>query len=305
MFRKTQGKSLLVMSVAVLCALGGSSHGAFFHTAQGIVDGATFGEQFPQVGVVSMLRGTDAGGASGVLIAEDWVLTAGHVLARPGDLTGENIDGIRFRTGSDPFGVGPTHLREADAWFVHPGYTLQTADGVDLALVHLSAPITDVAPASIFDGTVITGMEFYGVGYGEQGSVETGLLPIDWRRRAGGNLTTDVRHGPDDFISSRFDAMDNGGMPDEWLGTGGDSGGGWFVDENGELKLFAINSANLGSSPGYGAFTIGMPIQPHLNWIEETMASVPEPSSGVGAFLMLNCVLIWGIPRRRRMRRFL
>ena len=301
MFRKANGKCVLVMSAALLFSLGGSSHGAFFHTAADVVDGATFGEQFPQVGVVSMLRGTDAGGASGVLIAEDWVLTAGHVLARPGDLTGENIDGIRFRTGSDPFGVGPTHLREADAWFVHPGYTLQTADGVDLALVHLSEPIADVTPASIFEGTVTRGMEFVGLGFGIPGSVETGLLSVDWKLRGGSNAIRSV--GFDDYLRADFNPMDNGGMPDEWLGTHGDSGGGWFVDDNGELKLLAINSAQVGS-PGYGATTVGMYVQPHMTWIEETKASVPEPNSGVGAFLMLNCVVFWGIPRRKRMQPF-
>lgn len=291
--RKTIQQRVAVFTAMWVLVFSTTGFGAFFHDAAALAQGVTFAEQFPQVGFVTTVRGSALQGGSGVLIAPDWVLLSGHQIADPGDLTGAGIDEIRFRTGVDPFGVGPDHFRLADAWFVHPGYTLQTIDGVDLALMHLSEPILDIAPSPLFDGPVSIGMEFHGVGYGEHGSVETGLLPRDWIRRAGSNIVTDTSFTSDNFILSSFDSLTNGGMSMEWLSTAGDSGGGWFADVNGEFHLFGTHAGGLGSY-GYGAHSAGMPIQPHLDWIHATMAA-PEPSTA--AFLMMGMTLV---VRRRR-----
>ncbi|MCB0325493.1 MAG: PEP-CTERM sorting domain-containing protein, partial [Bdellovibrionales bacterium] len=120
-----------------------------------------------------------------------------------------------------------------------------------------------------------------------------GLLPFDWQRRAGSNSISHI--SGDGYIRSQFNSMANGGLADERLGTDLDSGGGVFFDVNGQFELFALMSGGSGS-PGYGAWNADMPIQPHLGWIGSTMASLPEPTTGM--LFMIASGLLLG--RRRR-----
>lgn len=81
---------------------------------------------------------------SGVLIAPDWVLTAGHVadLFAPGAEV--------FFDPSTP--TTPTRTRSVTQAFAHPLYSAVTVEH-DVGLIQLASPILDVAPLALFDDT--------------------------------------------------------------------------------------------------------------------------------------------------------
>jgi hypothetical protein len=96
--------------------------------ASAIQNGGVIGSQEQQDrGLVSI-----TGGCSGVLLTNDWLLTAGHCLA--GDRTAvENITAA-ITTGS------ATSSASADALYLFAGFADEV--GPDLALVHLRQPLT-------------------------------------------------------------------------------------------------------------------------------------------------------------------
>jgi len=88
------------------------------------------------------------------------------------------------------------------------------------------------------------------------------------------------------FIPPNF----TNGNPLGVLGAPGDSGGGWFVEDNGEYYLTGISSfATLTTQ--YGNSTYATILQPELDWIAATIASrqVPEPAS----LLLLLTAAAW------------
>ncbi len=102
----------------------------------------------------------DAGGYTGcgILIAPDWVLTAGHVtdIASSGTFT---VDGNSYSS---------TQL------FTDPGWNGNALNGNDFGLVHLSTPVTSVTPVMLYTGSAEFGQVATWVGYGFTGTGLTG-----------------------------------------------------------------------------------------------------------------------------------
>ncbi|HQH29113.1 MAG TPA: hypothetical protein PLP17_17095, partial [Oligoflexia bacterium] len=124
-------------------------------------------------------------GGSAVLIAPDWLLTAGHNLFGS-DGAGGGISELRFYTGGRLL-EGYDHQVIAEQWLIYPGFSPDSGlgHGVDLGLIHLSEPIVDIAPAVLFSGEDQRDTLMYMAGYGQPGTYSTGLQPFDGRQRAG------------------------------------------------------------------------------------------------------------------------
>jgi len=114
------------------------------------INGGKVERSYPAVG---MLRFASGSFGSGALVAPDVVLTAAHVaLGKP----------TAFFFGTVPAGKEPVpaNLRSVGVkeWVVHPCYEKPDGPGctgkLDVAVVHLATPITDVAPIPRYTGDI-------------------------------------------------------------------------------------------------------------------------------------------------------
>lgn len=221
-----------------------------------------FDSRYQYVGSIGGLYGGSSyhHRGTGVLVAPDVVLTAGHVaeVAAPG---GEVV----FLTGADPvFDEVETVTTVWNAVF-HPLYdTSDEFGGYDLALLFLSAPVLldQYAVLAPFAPETLVGEPAEVVGYGS-----------DARRKSAEREITS-------FLDGEYLVLEEGFV------ESGDSGGGLFVERDGEAVLAGITSWMM-SPWGYGAFepvAFGRSfIDEHVqgaNWFGEAI-SVPEPCTAL------------------------
>lgn len=212
-------------------------------------------------------------GATGVLIAPDVVLTAGHVaeFTAPG---GEVV----FLTGAELWSDVETLTTISSAVF-HPLYDPDDPlGGFDLALLFLSTPVLldQYAVLAPFAPETFVGEPGEVVGYGG---------PNAQRRSAQREITL--------FEDGELIVLEEGFVQP------GDSGGGLFVERDGEAVLAGITSWEI-APRGYGGFE---PVAygrsfidayvPGAVWYGEALP-VPEPCT---AALLLTC-LVGGAARR-------
>ncbi len=238
--------------------------------------------------------------SSGVLIAPNWVLTAAHT-----ELVRKTVAGTLGST----FEIGG-ELRNVTQAIRHPNYTNVPGDpaasialGWDIALVELDAPINTVTPASLYTGNTLDliGEELIYTGFGRSGTGDTGDTIIAGTKRAGTNkgeqLGYTINPGlPEEEVFSDqiiFADMDDppGGLPYgnplggntplsfEYLIAEGDSGGGLFIEDNGQHYLAAVHSIFVNFDPfstiGYGDIMGSTTIEAALPWITSTITVVP------------------------------
>lgn len=250
----------------------------------------------PSFAAVGKITGGETGGgflASGTLVRDQWVLTAAHVVDGV-DGFGAGITNLQFQVGGATF--------TSETWFVHPDWIASGGEsnlfaGWDLALVRLNKPVSNVTPVSLFTGSNELGQVSTIVGFGATGTGLTGAQTnTAGVKRAGNNvvdisgtLTTSgstVSIGHERMLAIDFDrpavpSESTLGSPLpldlEYLTAPGDSGGGLFVEVDGQHLLAGVTS--LGSTldqaanSDYGDRAAFTRVSQFVSWIDETIAA--------------------------------
>ncbi len=107
---------------------------------------------FESVCALNYLRDGDEIDASGVLIAPQWVLTAGHNLVSGDESFPDPLETEMVIFFGDDF-MNPSITVAVDEVILHPGWIPNQGEGreaaVDVALLKLSRPITEITPANL------------------------------------------------------------------------------------------------------------------------------------------------------------
>lgn len=262
-------------------------------------DEATF---YPMVGQVIPGPGEIGLNGSGVLISNQWVLTAGHI--------------SQSKQAGDVFKVGGVDYTIAST-VTHPDYLSAGANSYDLGLLYLSAPVTTASPTQMFrygTPTSIIGKEATYIGVGFTGTGITGAQSSLIELRAFTNLIE--FYGEQYFLSntsfvSDFDNDDGTINRADSIAADtrlegslapGDSGGGVFVTEGDVRYLIGINSYSgfvnpAGMDSKYGGISGATDLQQFYPWIfsETGISAVPEP----GVLWLCTLGGLLGMVRRR------
>lgn len=250
--------------------------------------------QFDPAGMVR--NGTSF--CSGVLVAPDWVISAGHCAnggVLPTDLT---------------FDIAGQNIPVA-AIYLLGEFNGEPDSGADLSLLKLTTPITGVTPIKLFRGASILGMTGTMVGFGDTGDGLTGSVEgTSGTKRAGQNIFEESGSflGFDDRII--LCDFDEPGVPAssffgttiplelEYQAATLDSGAGLFIEDNGEWFLGGTVVGILTFDPipnVYGSLTAATRIVPHLAWLDGIMC--PQDIDGdhsVNVIDLLRVLTAWG-----------
>ena len=220
---------------------------------------------------------------SGVLISSNWVLTAGHVITTAANI-GRTIQQIRFKMGPDA--LNPINVVTSFSWTCYPGYNGSgTGQGIDLALVCLSEPVTNASPAVLYNQSLasLVGQHCYTTANGSRGVAGQPLFPADYLARAAQNILFDCAAPvvDADYVWWSFSApSDFSAEPLEGMGSPGDSGGPVWVVTNSQWKVAAIMSGVRTFPPYYdfGDETYAYFVGAQLDWIYGVIGVKPALS---------------------------
>ena len=209
---------------------------------------------------------------SGVLIAPDWVLTAGHNISGMG-VHGGGISAVNFYLGTNIF--QSSTLSVADAWYPYPGYSYDPSglqgSGSDIGLIHLSQPIVDVAPAVLFSGEDLVGTHVYMAGFGQPAVAGGTLGACDGIKRAAENIADRIGGitVESQYWLAEFGPPWNADfLPLEAGVTPGDSGGSWFNDQG---QIVGISSFVRGDYLNYGSSSGAIRVSQYGDWINDNV----------------------------------
>jgi hypothetical protein len=230
----------------------------------------------PEYAPVGSLVNSWGYNGSAVLIAPDWLLTAAHNL---------------IAASSATFTIGGSSYTSSQL-FLNPSWQSgNPLSAYDVGLVHLSAPILGITPATLYTDSLELGLTGTYVGFGLTGTGLTGYRTLDNKKRAFQNVIDGDFGNPSVLLGSDFDNPHN--PADSSFGDStpltlegavapGDSGGGVFITLGSQTYLAGVISfvaatdgsanADYGDVSGFGRVSGLYP------WIS---ATVPEPSTNV------------------------
>lgn len=254
------------------------------------------------------------GSGSGVLIAPNWVLTAWHVASGYASNPSDAIFGINggFYTGAEVYNLAPL------------GSNTKTVvtNGTDLTLIRLTTNVVGVNPAQLYTGTSEVGHNASVIGFGSGGSGTSGAsLGAGVKRGMRNTIDLYVEPVPggdpgeiqgsanrtNTFITDFDDTTEGHNQVGtvDWLDlegnvAGGDSGGGLFLEENGQFLLAGISSFAGWDVPpavpyGYGSISGFTSVSGNMGWIQNTINPVPEPAT---LFALAGLAVV--VARRKR-----
>lgn len=259
---------------------------------------------FPFVGSLSMRLGSRTSVGSVVLIAPEWVLTAGHNV----DFNDDGLADSELVASFQLPGIGAFAV--AEAW-THPDFSgfFRPALNDDLALLRLASPAPAGLPLPAFGPPLGDGEEVLLVGFGRSGygdvgyTVASGLV----NRRFGANVIDqrsldDEGSGLSEVFRYDFDHPGSAGQPDGSLGNDvetiigpGDSGGPALRPTADGWELVGINTFTQGRGGRFGDTGGGIVLAPYEEWIAVT-TGIPEPAVGI----VMGLGLLAALARRSR-----
>ncbi|WP_323814084.1 S1 family peptidase [Cellvibrio sp. NN19] len=262
--------------------------------------------EFSGVGLIFGDTADSSYSCSGTVINKNWVLTAGHCVNK--------ANAMSFYLPSE----SGWRFYEADSWVAHESYSdANIFAGWDIGLMHFDTDF-DVAPAQLYSGSSEWLQLSASAGFGYTGNGETGIEFIDYQRRAGTNIIDDLWSAEgngqqilwSDFdhpTDASYNALDFLGVDFDDLATvlelmiaPGDSGGGVFIQEDGQLYLAGVHSF-ISDFSGDGAFGYGdvfgsTRVSSFVDWIDGKVNAQSVPESGGG---MLALIGLMGLVARR------
>lgn len=213
-----------------------------------------------------------------VLIAPQWLVTAGHVISwQPQPVTELTLNG---------------KTRAIDRIVLHPGwqpnpnvppngdarpFMRQLMARDDIALIRLKEPVTDVAPVPLYRGQDELGRLVTIFGKGATGNGRDGVsmhAPHRTRLRQGFNRVVEA---DGKWLGMVFDAGDDA-LPLEAKSGGGDSGGPWLIEADGRTWLAGVTSQDYWDGriedfkPGvYGMKSYQLRMSAYAQWIDQVL----------------------------------
>lgn len=245
--------------------------------------------QSPQYASVGVFANSWNYTGCGVLISPEWILTSAHLFtaATSGSFT---ISGTTYT---------------ANQLIKDPGWNGSALAGYDFGLAHLSTPVTGVTPAQLYQGSSEIGQTATFVGFGSTGTGLTGATTLDYKERAFQNIIDGDFGNPLLLLGSDFDNPNS--IADSRWGdavpltlegavSNGDSGGGVFIDVNGQSYLAGVISAIVATdgnaNSDYGDLSAFGRVSAYTSWIGGYVpTAVPEPSSFT-LFVFGSCVVL-------------
>jgi hypothetical protein len=156
-----------------------------------------------------------------------------------------------------------------------------------MALIELDKPVGDIKPASRYYGNKELGQIITKIGYGYIGNGKLGLSTPREQLKLGGQNVVDVIGGEfenrqfstnvmiSDFDSPESPELNHFGssipLELEIGGSKGDSGGGIFINDNGQYFLIGIVSGALNREIKYGSVMALARVSTANKWIDSTI----------------------------------
>jgi hypothetical protein len=256
--------------------------------------------QFDCVGRV--LHDNKEPGGSCILIDDRHVLSAAHVFIKSDskpetrNINGKTItiyNQVNSRTGdpTDYLIELKGKIYQCRSLTIYPGYFDSSAHGgLDIALVELATPVSDVLPAMINTAQDELHTRVVGVGYGASGpAYPADKVKANSEKIGGENIIdsisgiplngipTDLMADFDSPVNPELNTMgDSKPLPLEYGFAGGDSGGGLFCEKGGKWELIGIchrSTLTVEQVMKYGYYGIVMRwtrVSAFRDWIEET-----------------------------------
>ncbi|MGC1549073.1 MAG: trypsin-like serine protease [Rhodanobacter sp.] len=211
----------------------------------------------------------------GVLIAPQWVVTAGHA--------------VRWQKSVDEVTIAGKP-RKVEAIVYNPGFRdmpmsieMGGISGIydfihhrdDIALVKLAEPVTDVAPVPLYRGQDELGKTAEIMGKGQTGNGLDGIAANASHRVALRRAYNVITEAEGRWLAYRFDAPPKA-LPLEGMHGGGDSGGPVLIQQDGVWKLAGLSDhqrTNPRAFGLYGAVAYDVRISHYADWIQQTTMS--------------------------------
>ncbi|MDZ4261779.1 MAG: trypsin-like serine protease [Pseudomonadota bacterium] len=297
--------SLLVAALSVPASAGLIRH----DTPDSWYTGFAGDPAFSGVGLIFGDTADSPYSCSGTVINKNWVLTAGHCV--------NQAQAMSFYLPSET----GWRFYEATSWVAHENYSdANLFGGWDIGLMHFETDF-DVTPAQLYTGNNEWLSLSASVGFGYTGNGDTGMQYVDYQSRAGTNIVDDLwslEGSGDQILWSDFDhptdatynAFEFLGVDFDDLATvleimiaPGDSGGGVFIQEDGQIYLAGVHSfiydvSNNGVF-GYGDAYGSTRVSGFVDWINAKVTAHQVPESGSLLLVLLGGLGLF-MQRRRR-----